>query len=581
MKTLIVVVVLALAVSQGWIMNTDEDSGSECPTVWSYRSPGSNHCECGQTLGGGIMCSKGEVYMRVDYTMTLDPSTNETVAAPNVYGFDNYSAIVDRVYTPLPHDSQHLNQRICAPNNRTGFLCEECIDGFGPTAYYSACMNCSEHSLVARVAGFMALKLVPITVMFVLLVLFRINVTHGPIFGYIIFCQGLTMAVRLLMPFHNLVLNDLGEKRNLFNILLFVSAFWDMNYAPLFGTTCISPSLNNIDVLLLNFVSAFYPLLLVVFSYVSIELHDHNFRLLVLLWKPFRMCLLKFRKDWDVKGSIIYAYAMLFCLSFSSLNFDAYMALKSTNVFTINRSLETVLLYQPSINFHKRQFILYLLIILLLMLVLGVIPTVLLCVQSIRPMRRRFNDCCPHRAQIILFTFVDNFQGMFRDKFRVMPAVFTTSVMLVVFIGAFGDTVNLYIGVSIYIGVLMVASFLTAFIRPFKCFITNVSVSFHLLLLSGMSLLASHYILDVGGVGSSYPVVLLCFCCIPHLLMFLWVLFIVLNKIGCIKLVRMSVLGLDESREGLLPDRLENSYAYRELSASTCRRSTNAQSRTH
>ena len=120
------------------------------------------------------------------------------------------------------------------------------------------------------------------------------------------------MAVRLLMPFHNLVLNDLGEKRNLVNILLFVSAFWDMNYAPLFGTTCISPSLNNIDVLLLNFVSALYPLLLVVFSYVSIKLHDHNFRLLVLLWKPIRMCLLKFRKDWDVKGSIIYAYAMLF-----------------------------------------------------------------------------------------------------------------------------------------------------------------------------------------------------------------------------------------------------------------------------
>ena len=203
------------------------------------------------------------------------------------------------------------------------------------------------------------------------------------------------------------------------------------------------------------------------------------------------------------------------------------MFLKSTNVFTINRSLETVLLYQPSINFHKRQFILSLLIILLLMLVLGVIPTVLLYIQSIRPMRRRFNDCFPHRAQIILFTFVDNFQGMFRDKFRVIPAVFT---MLFVFIGAFGDTVNLYFGMSIYIGVLMVASFVTAFIRPFKCFITNVSVSFHLLLMSGMSLLASHYILDIGGVGSSYPVVLLCFCCIPQLLMFLWVLFIVLKN---------------------------------------------------
>ena len=576
MKSLIVV--LLLAVGQGWVM---EQGDSECPTVWSRASSRSNHCVCGQTLGGGIMCSERQVYLRVDYTITLDPSTNNTVAALGVYGFDNYSAVVDRVYTPLPSESEYLNQKLCAPNNRTGFLCGKCIDGFGPTAFYSACMNCSEHSVVARFAGFMALKLVLITIMFILLALFRINVTNGPIFGYIIFCQGFTMGVQLLMPFHELLLNNLGEKRNFYNTLLFVSAFWDMNYAPIFGTICISSSIRNIDVLLLNFVSPSYPLLLVALSYIFIELHNRNFRLLVLVWKPFRMCLLKFRRDWNVKGSIIYAYSALFLLSFSSFNFYAYMVLKSTNVFTSTQDLKTVLVYQPSIHLHHSQFIPYLLIILFLMLVLGCVPTVLLCVQSVRPLRRRFNDLCPQRAAVILYTFVDTFQGMFRDEYRVLSAVFTTSVMLFVFVGAFGDTINPHIGVSFYLVVLMVASVLTAFIRPFKCFMTNVSVSFHLLLMSCVSVLVSHYILDVGGVGSVYPVILLCLCSIPHVLMLLWLLFVLLNKIGCMKIVRMSVFGLDEGREGLLPDRLENSYAYRELSTSSSQRNTNAGSRIH
>ena len=46
------------------------DESSECSN-WYYHPAGLNHCKCGQSLPSAVMCSEGEVYLRVDYTMTL------------------------------------------------------------------------------------------------------------------------------------------------------------------------------------------------------------------------------------------------------------------------------------------------------------------------------------------------------------------------------------------------------------------------------------------------------------------------------------------------------------------------------
>jgi hypothetical protein len=55
--------------------------------------------------------------------------------------------------------------------------------------------NCTKESTTVRVTLFLTLKLLPITVMFLLLVVYF---TQGPILGYIIYCQGQTITVRIL-----------------------------------------------------------------------------------------------------------------------------------------------------------------------------------------------------------------------------------------------------------------------------------------------------------------------------------------------------------------------------------------------
>jgi hypothetical protein len=109
-------VTLILALSSSYVV---ADESSECPN-WYYHATGLDHCKCGQRLSGAVMCSEGEVYLRVDYTMTLDKDTNQTVVALGVYGYDNHTTIKERVYTLVPNDSQDLNETICFLNNSKG-----------------------------------------------------------------------------------------------------------------------------------------------------------------------------------------------------------------------------------------------------------------------------------------------------------------------------------------------------------------------------------------------------------------------------------------------------------------------------
>ena len=315
--------------------------------------------------------------------MTWDTATNQILAALSSNGYDNYSAITKRVYTLMPNDSQDLNVTMCVPNHREGFLCEDCVPGYGPTAYSPKCMDCRKRSTLSAIAIFLTLKHFPITAMFVLLMIFRINVTQGSMFGYILYCQVHVLTVAQIKPFYQLLLHELHSYDWVMQASLFLSSFWVTDFSLLGGNYCISESLNDMNVLLLNFISVLYPLLLMISMYTFIELHARNVRPIVILWKPFGRCFSKIRRNWSATDSIIHAYATLLLLSFAILNHNDYLLLQSTDVYNSSGKVYTnVLVNRPSLHVYSTEYIPYLIIVLTLMFFLGVCPTALLCIYS-------------------------------------------------------------------------------------------------------------------------------------------------------------------------------------------------------
>ena len=573
-------VALLLALASGYAV---ADESSECPN-WYHRPPGSHHCLCGPTLQGGIMCSDYRVYVRVDYIMTWDTATNQTIAAYSKYGCDDYSTITHGVYTLMPSDSQDLNETMCASKNREGFLCENCVPGYGPTAYSPKCMDCKQRSTLSAIAIFLTLKLTPITVLFILLILFPINVTQGPLFGYVLYCQALVITVAHLKLYYQLFLHELHGYNWVLQASLFLSSIWVADFSLLGSNYCISESLNNMDVLLLNFIQVFYPLLLAISTYILIELHARNFRPIVIMWKPFGRCFAKIRRNWSATDSIIHAYATLFLLSFANMNDNAFKILISTNVYnSTGRVYTNILLNRPSIHMYSSEYVYYVVIVLTLMFFLSVCPTALLCIYSIKMFRRKLNNCCSHRIQIVLNTFVETFHGTFKDglngtrDYRVLPALFLITILCSAIFGSFGNIFNGYI-ISYYNLVsLVLSSFIIAYARPCKTFLTNLSLSFHMMWVVTAIMTLRIYILNI---SSFFLVVLFAgIALVPHILMISWAIYKFLHNIRCVRqnfavfktrvaslLLRERVLG--EHHESLLPDRLENSRDYRELTRS-------------
>ena len=82
---------------------------------------------------------------------------------------------------------------------------------------------------------------------------------------------------------------------------------------------CISSKLTFTHISLLGFVSVIYSLCLIIITWIFVESHDHNFRPLVLLWRPFHGCFVKLRRGWDTKSDIIDVFCSFLLLSYTKV----------------------------------------------------------------------------------------------------------------------------------------------------------------------------------------------------------------------------------------------------------------------
>ena len=101
-----------------------------------------------------------------------------TVGCPSFHGNGYKFATPGHIL--LPKNLIQLNQYVCSPLKRKGFLCSECVDGFGPsvTSFRNRCVNCI--NAWHGVPLFLFLEFVPITVFYLIIVVFQISFTSPP-----------------------------------------------------------------------------------------------------------------------------------------------------------------------------------------------------------------------------------------------------------------------------------------------------------------------------------------------------------------------------------------------------------------
>ena len=90
---------------------------------------------------------------------------------------------------------------------------------------------------------------------------------------------------------------------------------------------CISSHLRPIHVFSLGYISAFYLFILILLTWLCVELHGCNFRPIVCLWRPFHGCFVCLRRGWNTKSDLIDVFAFFFLLSYSRIIYQIMLTI--------------------------------------------------------------------------------------------------------------------------------------------------------------------------------------------------------------------------------------------------------------
>ena len=449
MITLTVVSVIVLIGGQlflagGYSVNTNDTavkpSALSCSGVWSTPAEENGSmamgCRCGSDLSGLVLCDRAfqAVHLYLCYCLTVYAKDSKaTVVGPclhkchgehsHPYDLWHYNSI------PANASITELSNYMCSMRishsskmqslNRDGQLCGKCKEGFAPPAYsYDLhCVNCSfnDTSWKKQWATYFAVAYLPLTVFFIVIVMFRINTTSPSLNAFILISQ-LAASPIIVKAFTGYMnpwrVGDIYTVKTVISLY----GFWNLDFfRVLLPPFCLHPNMSTLQVLALDYGIAVYPLFLIVVTYALVELHDHNFKIVVLLWKPFHRCFVSFKRQWNIRASLIDAFVSFLQLSYVKFLIVSFYFLFPTHLYKVdgNPVKESYLLFDATIEYFSKDHLPYAILAIVVLSVVNILPMLLLCFYPCSCFQKFLN--CSRLSHQALHTFMDAFQGCYKN----------------------------------------------------------------------------------------------------------------------------------------------------------------------
>ena len=507
-------------------------SNTSCPT-WFYYNNSSHQCECGSLLKEEVDCNQLDRKAQIANGFCATSTEQEGLYYGGFCPFGHTENNTNRMFSELPSDPDLLNEVMCGPYNRKGLLCGECIDGYGPAVFspYKKCENCSKLSTGFAVSLYLFLELTPITLLFVCVVVFHLNITAGPLLWYMLFCQIYIFTLQKHLHVYEYILSHVSPPLQiLFYSSLIVSNSWILQFFTfVIPPFCISEKLSSIHIDLLGLVPAVYPIVLVIITCILMELHARNYRIIHMIWKPFGILLSKLKITTVTSDAVIQAFATFILLSASTLTYSMQTILKNASVYRSTDGMvhETVVYTDPTIICFSQKHILYILTAGVPYIFLVLIPSLLLCVYPTR-IYRYLSQFLSARKRLAITAFAEALHNCFKDglnntrDYRALVGIVLLGRIIEII------TTLLYISKShllpdVYTGCLFIfLSFLLSYLRPCKLTIANLSLSYHFMVAGLLSIALHLWRHDMSTGTEPLEGAAIIFPVISHILMLIW-----------------------------------------------------------
>ena len=324
--------------------DVSQSSNGSCPP-W-YIPDGEQKCSFSNQLPQIMNQYEDTAELEIGYCMTVTNSSQVVSQCPYMLYTRNFNQF-HSIYQVLPSDLDEVNASMCSVFNRKGFLCSECKEGYGLAAYryYGLiCVKCS--SSVLKWVGFILLEFIPPTLIFLVILIFGMNVSSGGFTGYIFFAH---VIIATVFFYPSLVILPQSLFGNWpIQILLALYGIWSLNFMHFVVTPfCMSPRLRTLQLISLGYISSLYPLLLCIITYSLIELHARDNWLLIRIWRPFHTFFVNTRRPWNIQSSIIHSFATFILLSYGKNVFISFTLIQGHNIVELDVNTNTLRTMSP------------------------------------------------------------------------------------------------------------------------------------------------------------------------------------------------------------------------------------------
>ena len=344
-----------------------------------------------------------------------DPAINTTVVGTCPYTCSK------ELWFSFPPKVSDLDE-ICTDMNRTGPLCGKCAANYGPPVYsYSLnCVECQSDRLLLNIFTFIAVAFVPLTVFYILVMCCRLSVTSPSMTDYV-FINQIVSSPTALRICHS-ELSVLGFHHFYEKVAYFLGfsivGVWNLDFfRAVYKPFCLHPDMTTMQAIALDYAVAFYPLCLIVVTYFLVALHD-RFVCVVVFCKPCTWCFARIRREWNIRSSLISAFATFLVLSYVKILNVSCDLLIPSSVFDANSTLmpKMYLYYDGAIEYFGNEHMPYGVLAIIVFILFNFLPLVLHLLYPCRCFQSCLNRC---RLQSqTLRIFMDTFQGCYRHEPR-------------------------------------------------------------------------------------------------------------------------------------------------------------------
>ena len=316
--------------------------------------------------------------------------------------------------------------------------------------------------------------------------------------------------------------------RVLFDLSLAVSQFWSLQFLKaIIPPFCISKKLTGIHVSMFNFVPAIYPLVLVIISCILMELHARNYRIVGILWKPFKNILSKANMTAVTSDAVFHAFASFIFLSNISVMLTVYQVVNFVAVWNSTGHFQKRVLYtDPTVEWNTS--IPYVLVAVVIFIFISLIPSLLLCIYPTR-LYQYLSRFLSARKHLAITAFAEALHSCFKDGLngtRDYRALAGATLFFAVMLGAtnyfsesflISDTSHF---VEIMLWMILVC--IVSYVKPCKSKVANISLSFYMTIFG--ILICLTYLWEYNLSVETYTLELMFIVTLlsPHILVAVW-----------------------------------------------------------